>query len=60
MLFENLHLGTGILVIGSQRVNKQSEDIRLRQTFYHSIYLEFMEKEENSCAALTSAVFRTR
>ena len=25
---ENLHIATGILVIGSQRVNKQSEDLR--------------------------------
>ena len=40
----NLHIATGILVIESQRVNKQSEDLRLRQTFLSSIYLEFMEK----------------
>ena len=32
----------------------------LKQTFSNSIYLEFMEKEENSGAVLTSAVFRTR
>ena len=25
---ENLHIATGILVIGNQRVNKQSEDLR--------------------------------
>ena len=60
LLSENLDIATGILVIGSQRVNKQSADFRLTQTFSHSIYLEFMEKEENSRAALTSAVFRTR
>ena len=32
----------------------------LRQTFSNYIYLEFAEKEENSRAVLTSAVFRTR
>ena len=32
----------------------------LAQTFSNSIYLEFVEKEENSGAVLTSAVFRTR
>ena len=32
----------------------------LSQTFSNSIYLEFVEKEENSSAVLTSAVFRTR
>ena len=31
----------------------------LSQTFYNSIYLEFMEKEQNTYAVLTSAVFRT-
>ena len=31
----------------------------LRQTFSNSIYLEVVEKEENSDAVLTSAVFRT-
>ena len=31
----------------------------LMQTFYNSIYLEFMEKGENSGAVLTSAVFWT-
>ena len=60
LLSENLDIATGILVIGSQRVNKQSADFRLRQTFSHSIYLEFMEKEENSGVVLTWAVFRTR
>ena len=30
-----------------------------RQTFSNSIYLEFMEKYENSDAVLTLAVFRT-
>ena len=34
--------------------------IWLRQTFSNSIYLEFMEKEENNGAVVTSAVFRTR
>ena len=34
--------------------------IRLRVTFSNSIDLEFMGKEGNSCAVLTSAVFRTR
>ena len=34
--------------------------MRLRQTFSNSIYLEFVEKEENIGAVLTSAVFRTR
>ena len=28
LLSENLHIATGILVIGSQRVKKQSEDFR--------------------------------
>ena len=32
----------------------------LRQTFSNLIYLEFVEKEENSIAVLTSAVFQTR
>ena len=32
----------------------------LKQTFSNSIYLEFVEKEENSGAVLFSAVFRTR
>ena len=32
----------------------------LSQTFYNSIYLEFIEKEQNAGAVLTSAVFRTR
>ena len=32
----------------------------LKQTFSNSIYLEFLEKRENSRAVLTSAVFRTR
>ena len=32
----------------------------LSQTGYNSIYLEFVEKGENSGAVLTSAVFRTR
>ena len=31
----------------------------LMQTFSNSIYLEFVEKQENSGAVLTSAVFRT-
>ena len=30
----------------------------LRQTFSNSIYLKFLEKEENSGYVLTSAVFR--
>ena len=30
------------------------------QTFSNSIDLEFMKKSVNSCAVLTSAVFRTR
>ena len=30
----------------------------LRQTFSNLIYLEFMQKEENSGVVLTSAVFR--
>ena len=32
----------------------------LMQTFYNSIYLELVEKEQNSGAVLTSAVFRNR
>ena len=32
----------------------------LSQTFYNSIYLEFMEKEQNTGAVLISAVFQTR
>ena len=32
----------------------------LMQTFSNSIYLEFVEKEENRGAVLTTAVFRTR
>ena len=32
----------------------------LRETVYNSIYLELVEKEENSGAVLTSVVFRTR
>ena len=32
----------------------------LKQSFFNSIYLEFMEKSENSGAVLTTAVFRTR
>ena len=32
----------------------------LRETFYNSISLEFVEKEQNSDAVLTSAVFGTR
>ena len=32
----------------------------LRQTFSNLIYLEFVEKAENSGAVLTSEVFRTR
>ena len=32
----------------------------LRPTFYNSIYLEFMEKSENSGAGPILAVFRTR
>ena len=32
----------------------------LTQAFSNSIYLEFMEKQENSGAVLTSAVFRNR
>ena len=31
----------------------------LRQTFSNSIYLEVVEKEEDSGAVLTSEVFRT-
>ena len=31
----------------------------LSETFSNSIYLEFMEKQENSVAVVTSAVFRT-
>ena len=34
--------------------------IRLRQTFSNSIYLELMEKQDNSGAVLISAVFETR
>ena len=30
----------------------------LRQTFYNSIYLEFKEKERNSFAVMTWAMFR--
>ena len=32
----------------------------LKQTFYNSIYLEFVEKEQNGGAVLILAVFRTR
>ena len=32
----------------------------LRQTFSNSIYLEFVEKYENSDALMISAVFRIR
>ena len=32
----------------------------LRETFYNSIYLELVEKEQNSDAVLISAVFRIR
>ena len=32
----------------------------LRQNFYNSTYLEFVEKEEIIGAVLTSAVFRNR
>ena len=32
----------------------------LKQTFYNSIYLEFVEKGQNGGAVLTLAVFRTR
>ena len=32
----------------------------LKQTFYNSIYLEFVEKEQNGGAVLTLAVFPTR
>ena len=32
----------------------------LKQTFYNSIYLEFVEKEQNGDAALILEVFRTR
>ena len=32
----------------------------LKQTFYNSIYLEFVENEQNSGYVSTSAVFRTR
>ena len=28
LLSENLHIATGILLIGNQRVKKQSEDLR--------------------------------
>ena len=32
----------------------------LGQTFSNSIYLEFVEKDENTGAVLTEAVFRNR
>ena len=32
----------------------------LRQTFSNSIYLEFIEKKENTDAVVTSSVFQTR
>ena len=32
----------------------------LKQTFSNSIYLEIVDKEENSGVVLISAVFRTR
>ena len=34
--------------------------IRLRQTFSNSIYPDFMEKQDNSCAVLIPVVFGTR
>ena len=34
--------------------------IRVKQSFFNSIYLKFMQKKDNSDALLLSAVFGTR
>ena len=46
LLRENVHMATGIVVIGSQRVKKTvlKFQIRLMHTFSNSIYAKYMEK----------------
>ena len=59
---ENLDIAMGIPDIGIQRVNKESEDFRCDQGrhFPTQFISSSWKIVKNSCAVLTSSMFRTR